>query len=197
MRPLPRTTHSLAERHEALWLRLTSLHKDISALAAKKPDAAVGDSERMVAEGLMAEARPFLSEGRSRLPVAAPLLAGLAVQLGQVLAQMENFENRHAFWDAAQGVRCWRVSGDPLPIGRLRQVGKGTEAQVEGESTMRQTFMRLMKNRERFLYQEGFRKGQAARLGPPDPIHLVPDWLDAQDQQDGQDQTYPPPVQAG
>lgn len=175
MRPLPRTTHSLAERHEALWLRLTTLHKDISTLAAKKPDAAVGGSERAVAEALIAEARPFLVEAKNRLPVASPLLAGLAVQLGQVLAQMENFENRHAFWDAAQGVRCWRLTDDSLPIGRLRQVGKGIQAEAQGDSNMRETFMRLMKNRERFLYQEGFRKGQAARLGPPNPAHLERD----------------------
>ncbi len=194
MRPLPRTTHSLAERHEALWLRLTTLHKDISTLAAKKPYAAVGDSERAVAEALIAEARPFLIESKNRLPVAAPLLAGLGVQLGQVLAQMENFENRHAFWDAAQGVRCWRLTDDSLPIGRLRQVGKGMQAEAQGDSNMRETFMRLMKNRERFLYQEGFRKGQAARLGPPDPAHLERDGLDAQDEQA---QTYPPPGQAG
>ena len=28
------TTHPLAERHEALWLRLSALHKDICAIAA-------------------------------------------------------------------------------------------------------------------------------------------------------------------
>lgn len=194
MRPLPRTTHSLAERHEALWLRLTTLHRDVSALAAKKPDAEVGGSERAMAEGLMAEARPFLSEGRSRLPVAAPLLAGLAVQLGQVLAQMETFENRHAFWDAGQGLRCWRVTGDPLPMTRLRQLGKVPQASSQGDSKVRETFMRMMKNRERFLYQEGFRKGQAARLGPPDPAHLEPDWLDAEDEEA---EIYPRPGQAG
>lgn len=43
MPPLPQISHALAERHEALWLRLSSLHKDICAIAAKKPEAAVGD----------------------------------------------------------------------------------------------------------------------------------------------------------
>lgn len=191
MRLLPRTTHILAERHEALWLRLTTLHRDVSALAAKKPEALVGDSVRIVAEGLIAECWPFLIQQKTALPVAAPLLAGLAVQLGQALAQLEVFENRHAFWDGAQGLRCWRVCGEPLPIGRLRQVGRVAAGTSNGDSALREKFMRMMKNRKRFLYQEGFRKGQAARLGPPDAAALEPGWLDTDEE------TYPPPAQAG
>jgi hypothetical protein len=166
MRPLPITTHVLAERHEALWLRLAALHKDIAALAAKRPAAAVGDSERILAEGLMTETRPFLLR-QDRLPVAAPLLAGLAVQLGQVLAQLEDYENRHAFWDAARGLRCWRLGDGTMPVLRLRQGGRAAEPEGKGKGELREKLARLIQIRERSLFEDGFRKGQAARFGPP------------------------------
>lgn len=189
MRPLPRTTHVLAERHEALWLRFTSLHKDIASLAAKKPDAVVGEAERIVVEGLMVEARPFLAERKGYLPVAAPLLAGLAVQLGQVLAQLETYETRHTAWDAGLGLRCWRVSGPALPIGRLRQVGAPAAAANASDTNIRDKFLKQMKNHMRFVFQEGFRQGQAARFGPPSDVIAEPDWLT-----EGYE-TYPPLVE--
>lgn len=136
---------------------------------------------------MISDCRPYLRKPVERLPVAAQNFAGLAVQLGQVLAVLDDYENRHAYWDGQRNCRVWRVSGDPLPIARLRQAGLVPQAEAQGDSPMRETFMRLMKNRERFLYQEGFRKGQAARLGPPDPVHLEPDWLDQQEK------TYPRP----
>ncbi len=168
MHPSPVITHVLAERHEALWLRLTALHKDISALAAKRPDAEVGESERVLVEGLISECRPFLVLRKDRLPLAAPLLAGLAVQLGQVLAQLEDYENRHAFWDAARSVRCWRFEQGNAPITRLRQNARPIEARPGGKPDLRDKLVRLIENRQRALFEEGFRKGQAARFGPFD-----------------------------
>ena len=54
MRPdLPTISIPLAERHEALWLRLSTLHKDICAIAAKKPEATVGETERATAEAVL------------------------------------------------------------------------------------------------------------------------------------------------
>lgn len=40
MKPL-QTTKTLAETHEALWLRLEGMHKDMLALGVKKPEAQV------------------------------------------------------------------------------------------------------------------------------------------------------------
>src|SRR5215217_1975385 len=98
MRPEPLTiTIPRAERHEALWLRMHALHKDICAIAAKKPEAPVGESERILAEGLIRDCGPFLTKPIDAMPVAALHYAGLAVQLGQFLARLEDFENRHAF----------------------------------------------------------------------------------------------------
>jgi len=166
--PLPQTTIPLAERHEGLWLRLEKLHKDIAAIAAKKPDALVGDTERLAAEGLIRECRTFLKKPIDPLPVAALHFAGLCVQLGQFLARMEDFENRHAYWDGKRNVRVWRVAGDPLPVGRLRQEVAPIELTTFKGRDMRAELVKLMEGKERQVYEEGFAAGRAARQGPPE-----------------------------
>lgn len=165
---LPQISHFLAERHEALWLRLSALHKDISAIAAKKPEAPVGNTERATVEGLISDCRPFLQKPADRLPVAAQNFAGLAVQLGQVLAMLEDFENRHAFWDGKAGCRCWRTAGASLPVARLRQAVPPFELKTYKGRDMRAALEKLLDAKESRVYEEGFAAGRAARLGPPD-----------------------------
>jgi len=159
----------LAERHEALWLRFNALHKDICAIAAKKPDALVGESERIVAEGLIHDMRPFLQKPIAPLPVAALHFAGLAVQLGQFLARLENFENRHAYWDGKRLCRVWRVNGEAIPVGRLRQEVKPFELQTSDGRNLRELLAKRMAQRDRRIYETGFAAGRAARIGPPAP----------------------------
>lgn len=114
------TTTALAERHEALWLSLTALHKDIAALAAKKPGAPVSEPVRITTEGLLSDCVPFLRKRGNRLPVAAADLLGLSVQLGQALAAIERYELAHSGWDAEQHCFAWRVDGGSVPVRRLR-----------------------------------------------------------------------------
>lgn len=167
-KPLAKITHPLAERHEAVFLRVQTLHKDICTLAAKKPEAPVGDTVRATAEGLISDCRPFLAKRKDTLPVAAPTLAGLAVQLGQVLAQLDDFENRHAEWNGRQGCRCWRVEGEPIPIGRLRQsVAIAPLTTFSGED-MRAKLAKRWENQNRQIFENGFQKGLSARQGPPE-----------------------------
>lgn len=113
-------TKSQAERHEALWLSLSALHKDTVALGAKKPNAAVSDALRIAAEGLLSDCAPFTRKRGERLPVAAPDLAGLAAQLGQALAALESWESRHTTWDERFNCRIWHLDGGYLPIMRLK-----------------------------------------------------------------------------
>lgn len=68
---LPRVTHALAARHEALWLRLTALHAQIATVAARRPQAPVSGQTISVAEVLLRDAQVFLAQGDS-LPMAAP-----------------------------------------------------------------------------------------------------------------------------
>lgn len=114
------TTKPQAERHEALWLSLAALHKDTIALGVKKPTSPVSDALRISAEGLLSDCAPFTRKRGERLPVAAPDLAGLAVQLGQALAALESWESRHTTWDARFNCRIWHLHKGYLPIMRLK-----------------------------------------------------------------------------
>lgn len=121
--PKPRvltTTRAMAERHEALWLALTALHKDVLALGAKKPAAPVPDGLRILAEGLLSDCAALIRRRGERLPVAAPDLAGLAAQLGQGLAGIEGWESQHTSWDERFHCRIWQVPEGYLPIMRLK-----------------------------------------------------------------------------
>lgn len=161
------TTHALAERHEALWLSLTALHADIKSLAAKKPDAAVSEPVRIVAESLLGEAVPFLPKAqKARLPVAAADLAGLAVQLGQALAGLDAWESRHSFWHAGKACRCWRVGEGELPVLRLRPQLPPPPTTHDG-TDLRAALARRIDQRRSGDFERGFQAGRAARQGQP------------------------------
>jgi hypothetical protein len=123
------TTKPQADRHEALWLSLSALHKDTVALGAKKPNADVSDALRISAEGLLSDCAPFIRQRRERLPVAAPDLSGLAAQLGQALAALENWESRHTSWDERFNCRVWRLDRGYLPIMRLKPPAAALKAE--------------------------------------------------------------------
>jgi len=164
---LPTISHRLAERHEALWLRLSALHKDIVAIAAKKPNAPVGEAVRVTAEGLISDCAPFGRKTGELLPVVARDFSGLAVQLSQALARLDAFENAHAFWDHKNGCRVWRIQGQHIPIARLRQNAAVVPPTTYKGEDMRQALVRRIERHERQIFENGFRKGRAARLGAP------------------------------
>ena len=163
----PTITHSLAEQHEALFLRLTALHTDLVAIAGKRAGSQkVSDAIRVTAESLLSDCAPFAMGGR--LPVAAGDAAGLLVQLGQALAQLDAFEAGHSFWHSGQKCRCWRVKQGLLPVQRLRPELPPEPKTYKGED-MRGKLDVMIKRRWQAAYESGFRAGQAARLGPPGP----------------------------
>lgn len=125
-RKLPPVTHALAERHEALWLRLTALHKQISGVAGRKPETPLEGQTRIVAEALLADAWVFSHRG-DRLPIAAPDHGGVLAQLGQALAELENYELRHTAWNKAHGCFMWAIKKGPEPVRRLRPLFEPTE----------------------------------------------------------------------
>jgi len=184
---LPKITHTLAERHEAIWLRLHALHKDICAIAAKKPEAPVGSTERATVEGLISDCRPFLKKPVDHLPVSAQTFAGLAVQLGQVLAQLDDFENRHAAWDGKRLCRVWRVEGEGLPIARLRQEVVPYELKTYNGRDIREALVKLETNRSARIYESGFAAGRAARRGAGAAAEGNEFMLGEPDSTDGQD----------
>lgn len=162
-----RTTTVLAERHEALWLALTALRKDIVALGAKKPDAPTSDPVRIAAESLLSDCAPFIRRRHERLPVAAPDLAGLAVQLGQALAGLEAWESRHTTWDARFNCRIWNLHSGYLPIMRLKPPAAALKVQRTDYADLREKLTLRVQQRWRGAYQKGFEAGRAARNGAP------------------------------
>jgi hypothetical protein len=119
-RKLPKVTHALAARHEALWLRLVALHRQVAAVAGRRPQAPVGRHTANVAEGLLRDALPFLARG-DVLPMAAPDHGGLATQLGEALAELDAWEAANSAWRADLNALVWTVPGArPLPVQRLR-----------------------------------------------------------------------------
>lgn len=117
--PQSPVTFRLAVGHEAVFVKLEALQKSVLAIAAKRPEAVVGEATRAVAEGLLLDCRPYLS-GNS-LPKMAADHGGLAVQLGQALAGLAAYEARHSDWSDYHGFHWRLVNGQKRTIGRLRQ----------------------------------------------------------------------------
>ncbi|GGF36070.1 hypothetical protein GCM10011321_28880 [Youhaiella tibetensis] len=119
-RRLPRVTYALAERHEALWLRLKTLLDQVAATAHRHPAKPASEITRAQAEAILAEARVFLPRAtREKLPEAAPDWGGLLTQLGQALAHLEAYEAQNTGWDPAIGARMWRAVRETFPVRRL------------------------------------------------------------------------------
>lgn len=161
------TTQAMAERHEALWISLSALHKDIIALGAKKPQALVSEPVRISAESLLSECAPFIRRRGERLPVAAPDLAGLAVQLGQARAALDAWEDLHTVMDARFNCRMWNLDGNKLPVMRLKPPTAVLNQPKTDYKGIRDKLGDLIKARIRGAYKEGFDAGRAARVGPP------------------------------
>jgi hypothetical protein len=161
-------THALAEKHEALWLRLVALHKDIMALGAKKPGAPVSEPVRIQAEGLLSDCCDFNGQKRARLAVAAADLGGLAVQLGQALAIIEAWESRHTRWDERFDCRMWRVPNGNLPVKRLKPPSLAMAPPRRDMADLRAKLALRIDQRSRYIYETGFAAGRAARLGAPE-----------------------------
>lgn len=164
----PRATHALAERHEALWLRLSALHKDIVALGTKQPGAPTSEPVRIVAEGLLSDALPFTRQ-RKGFPVAATDLAGLAVQLGQALAALDRWESLNTTWDERYKCRVWRLDGEDLPVMRLNPPAAALKQDRADIDDLRHKLARRIDQRRQGDYERGFAAGRAARAGAPEP----------------------------
>ena len=181
MTKLATITHALAERHEALLLRLSALHKDLTSLAGKRAGLDVSDAIRITAEGLLSDCAPF-ADGE-RLPVVAPDVAGLLVQLGQARARLDAYEATHTFWNTSLKCRCWRVSQGEYPVQRLRPELPPPPTTSKGED-MRGKLNAMIKRRWQSAYEDGFKAGLSARKGPPEAV-------DAAQIPENFEQTYP------
>ena len=167
--PVPKaghTTRTVAERHEALFLALAALHKDVLALGSKRPGAPVPEGLRIASEGLLSDSTPFASGRRNRLPAAAPDMAGLAVQLGQAQALLEAWEAQRSYVDSRWNCRMWRLDRGQLPIMRLKPPLAAIPVPVD-MSGLREKLARRIQGKRNTDFERGFRAGRAARQGKP------------------------------
>lgn len=111
----------MAERHEAVYLRLETIARQVDAIAAKKPEGAVPEAMRGMAEAVLFESHGFRQHKRKGgLVAAAPHYGALAVQLGAALATMVAYEARHTRYHHINQLTLWLVEGEALPVRRLQ-----------------------------------------------------------------------------
>jgi hypothetical protein len=160
--PTLRITPALADRHEALWLRLSALLEQARPLAARKPDALISEDVRIAAEALLHDAQIFGPKRprREQLPPAAPSWGGLAVQLGQALALLEAYEAGHTGWDGEERYRVWLTLPYPQPVRRLLPEA---EFSREGRDEMRSIRHKLAARMDK-AFREHFSRGYAAGI---------------------------------
>jgi hypothetical protein len=162
-------TREIVLAQERLYRRVATLLRQVERGAVGRPGAPVPAASRAVVAGLLAEAKKLL--GRPAGAGAAGEVAGLAVQLGQLLAELESFEARHAVWIAAENCICWDLPGAPRPISRLlpqktRRPDPPSQP-VEDVEAIRSKLHRRLLVRENHRYMQGYRHGQAGRAPLP------------------------------
>lgn len=165
-----------AEAHEALHLKLETMARLAAGVGARQPLAPVPDEVRIRAESLLYDCRPFALGGgtarrgrRGGVEPAAPTYGGLSAQLGEALAALDAFEDRHTHWDPALKCVVWRVNGAPLPVQRLNPTPAAPPpAPADGPSEGLAKLIRRVDEKITAAYAEGYADGRAGRpMGSP------------------------------
>ena len=117
--PKDTITRRQADRHEALYLRLSALARQAEAVAARRPGDAVPEALRGLAETALYDSLGFRRHaGKAGLVPAAPHYGALSAQLGEALATLVGFEARHTSWDDGLKAQMWRLDIGAMPVRR-------------------------------------------------------------------------------
>jgi hypothetical protein len=152
-------TRSAADRHEALYPRLATLTAQAEAMAIKRPDAAVAATLATTAETLLYQTQAFLPGRKGGLPAAAADMAGLATQLGQALAALDVYEAANTAWHPELKCRVWIVTGNPLPVRRLRpetNLRFKSEKEKRYSAFIKEDLIRRMIAKSETAYEQGY-----------------------------------------
>jgi hypothetical protein len=136
-------TRTMAMRHEALFVRLDALCKQVSAQAQRRPRSAVPEALRKTAEDLMFEARPFVPHVRGALPVAQPEFLGLSAQLDLVRAGLEIYEIERSKWNLGGKCFCWNAPGPWLPVKRHRPAAAEAQERANMEDLSKRLLQKI------------------------------------------------------
>lgn len=164
--PASHLTRSKADAHEALYPKLDALTRQVEALSLRHPTAPVSPALRATAETLLYTMQPFLPVRRS-LPPAAADLAGLATQLIQARAALDVFESANSAWHPDLKCRVWSLSGDPVPVRRLRPESNVLIKSAKEKryfTGIREKLLRRIDAKAEEAYEQGY---EDARLNKP------------------------------
>jgi hypothetical protein len=160
-----RVTDALAQRHEALWLKLTALLAQGRDIAIKKPEAPVADEARIIAEGLLHDCAMFAPKGRHEsLPVAGRQWGALAAQLGQAQAVLDAYEALWTGWDESRNYRVWLTKTRLKPVQRLLPQKQFPEQGRHSATELRRLLAERMDRAARGHFYRGYEAGKAAAL---------------------------------
>ena len=94
-------------------------------------------------------------------------MGGLAVQLGQALAQLEAWESQRSFFDPGFACRMGRVEGARQPIMRLKPPAAALPPPRRDMADLRAKLVRRIEGKVQGDFERGFRAGRQARDGRP------------------------------
>jgi hypothetical protein len=157
---MPTLTAARAALHESLYPRLAALEKQITPIAARKPELGLPPGVFRAARQVLAEVQGLLGR-RQRvmgLQRGAVDYATLGVALAAARAALEGFEAEHSAWNQEQKCRCWQLAdGDPLPVRRLLPGGVPPKAAGSAETRdIKEKLIRRMMASRKQAYWDGY-----------------------------------------
>ena len=161
----PAIDRSTAAAHEALYVRLERLARQVDALALRKPGAAVPAETLALAQALVKEVARFSPKARlEHHSIRAQDLAGLVTGLGQALARLDLFESAHSSWSGEHNCFVWRLRREEIaPVARLRQKAIGltkTASEKRQDEHIRRGLTRLINAKVSDAYEAGYADSQ-------------------------------------
>jgi len=138
-----------AARHKTLVTRLTTLLRQVELVAKSRPAEAVSPAVLRLGEDLLFAVREFRPRGERRgLPAAPPDQAGLAAALGQALAMLELWSERHPAPDRP----AWMMPD------------------AENMQEIREKLARRIENHNRGIFEAGRRAALEENRVPDQPL---------------------------
>lgn len=165
---MPTITTARAARHEALYLRLVALEKQVTPIAGKKPELALPGSVLGAARDLLVQVQALLGKRQKLMGVPGGGMdyATLGIALAEARTALDAFEAAHTYWDHGRKCLVWVIEpGEAQPVKRLLPPeGESKPAPNPESERARKELTRLIIARYSAGYDQGY---QDASEGKP------------------------------